>query len=167
MSDPGEVECAPSGPGGSRGVGVGVGARAFLRPAVRAAREARGPRPSGGRSRGRAIASGPRVPVRASVPAGGGCVPARGQWEWGLTGLRRVSVPARVGPRVPGAGACHSGGARGPWPGGGRGARPRRRGRQGGRGKGARARAAERAPAVTWAREGGRERAREGGGWGG
>ena len=32
-------------------------------------------------------------------------------------------------------------------------------GRQGGRGRGARARAAGRAPAVTWAREGGRERA--------
>ena len=94
-------------------------------------------------------------------------MPARGEWERGLTGLRRMSVPARAG-RACQARERAKAGARG-----GRGregvvARGRGgAGRPGGRGRGARARAAERAPAVTWAREGGRERAREGGGWGG
>lgn len=77
-----------------------------------------------------------------SVPARAGCA---------CQARERAKVGARGGRGQEGVVARGRGGA----------------GRQGGRGRGARARAAERAPAVTWAREGGRGRAREGGGWGG
>lgn len=109
------------------------------------------------------------MPVRVTVPVGGGRVPPRRGWESGLTGLRRVSVPARAD-RACQARERAKAGARGDR--GREGVVARGRGgagRQGRRGRGARARAAERAPAVTWASEGGRARARarEGGGWGG
>lgn len=144
-----------------------VCARASLKPAVGSAREARGhsslegvpekgecegaPRASAGE-----CASGGEGACQVEATAGGGAHrPAQDE-------CARVS-----GPRVP-ARERSKAGARG-----GRGqegvvARGRGgAGRQGGRGRGTRARAAERAPAVTWAKERGRENAREGGGWGG
>lgn len=107
------------------------------------------------------------MPVRASVPAGGRTPACAGLVGVGAHRPARASVPPRA------CRACQArerakAGARGGR--GGEGVVARCRGgagRQGERGRGARARAAERAPAVTWAREGGRERAREGGGWGG
>lgn len=164
---------APSRPGGRGGVGVCVGcvcARAFVGPATRTKLEVPGSQPSAGRARERANARWPRVPVRASVPAGsegGESACLRGV---SVTGDSRPAQGKRVpesGWRVPGSRACQGGGARGPWRGGVVARGREGAGRQGKRGRGTRARAAERAPAVTWARDGGRERAREGGGWGG
>lgn len=106
----------------------------------RATRASAGECASGGRVR----ASTSRVGVGAHRPEQSECVRA-------CQARERAKAGARGGSGREGVVARGRGGA----------------GRQGGRGRGARARAAERAPAVTWAREGGRERAREGGGWGG
>ena len=146
---------------------MGVCARAFLRPAVEAAHEARGLQPSGRRSRERANARGPSVPVRASVPAGGRVRASTRRMGAGAHRPTQDECARASGPRVPGAGACQGGGTRGPWPGGGRGARPRRRGetrREGEGSEGARGRAGARGHMGEGRREGAREGGRRMGG---
>lgn len=164
---PGGTGCAPSGPGGSSGVGVGVCACAFLRPAVGAAHEARGLQQSGRRFRERANARGPSVPVRASVPAVGRVRASTRRMGAGAHRPTQDECARASGPRVPGAGACQGGGTGGPWPGGGRGARPPRRGetrREGEGSEGARGRAGARGHMGEGRREGAREGGRRMGG---
>lgn len=165
MSDLGGGEGgAPSVLRESGGVGAGTCARLVLRPAAGPAREAQGPQPSGGqafprkgecegatRASAGECASGGRARASASLVGVGAPRPAQSECARACQARERARAGARGGSGPEGVVARGRGGA----------------GRQGGRGRGARARAAERAPAVTWAREGGRERAREGGGWGG
>lgn len=167
LSDPGGG-CAPDRPrraGGRSGCGCVRARLRDPRPGLRVKLGVHS-RPEGAPEKGR-TRGGHACQCGRACQRGVGRLLARGEWEWGLAGLRGRACPreraarARRGnvPRRGRAGAEA-----------GRGVVARCRGgagRQGERGRGARARAAERAPAVTWAREGGRERAREGGGWGG
>ena len=142
-------------------------ARAFARPAARArVKHGVHSRPEGAPEKGR-MRGGHACQCGRACQRGVGLLPARGEWEWGLTGRRGRACPreraarARRGnvPKRRRAGAVAGRG--------GRGARQRRRGetrREGEGSKGARGRAGARGHMGEGRREGAREGGRRMGG---